>query len=722
MSDADSKLPSVEETLRQFEQILGSDVHEVTRSNPLGEVYAACQAAARLLGLSGTPVRGGARPDAPIGETAGSFGLLDREVALSGLWWKHDHGILIVKEAESGRPLLLRSCLGTHAMEFSGPEQFVKFRPLTRAAALGLQTRAVALCPVLPDDALSFGAILAKVLKLYPFEVATYLVLTIVVACLTYAVPVASGLVVNHAVPHRNETVLLAIVAVVVSCNLIMLALRYTSELIVQRLEAGAGTLLQAGLLDRIFRMPLKFFAAYSSADLMMRFTGLETSRRTILRMLVTSSMDLITVLVGLCTLAYYYPLGALAVLVIALLTMLLAALIGRISFAAYSEGEAMTANVLTIVYELVANMLPIRMFGAQKRAFLRWRDNFIEMRRRTVRSTNYSNLFSAVQQSLSLVTLSTVFAIVAYTIKDSDSIPLGHYVAFIGSLSLVSGSGSSLTSTVLASFNLSVSITRSAPILESLPETVAGRKRPQPLSGEVDLSGVHFRYSAEGPLVLSNFSLLVKPGQYIGIVGSSGCGKSTLVRLLLGILTPTQGQIYIDRNDLGTVNLDEIRQQIGLVLQDYHMFSGSILDNIAAGREFEVGQVLAVLDTIGMGSFVKALPMGIHTFIGEGTTGFSGGQVQLMALARALVGDPKLLIIDEATSALDNLSVKKVNDLIDALPITRIVFTHRLGTLKNCDLILVMDQGRIVEQGTFKMLLAQENSLFQAMLQIKQE
>ena len=716
MNDTSTYLPSVDETLHRLDELLATDTRVSSRPHPQGEVFAACQNAAKLLGLSGNPVRGGVGPDASIAEVATTLGLCARPVVLSGQWWMRDHGVLVVREVASQKPLLLRSSHLREPMAYTGVGHWGHYQGLTRDIALGLEATGVALYPLLPVAAQTFSGILLKVLKLYPFEVAAYLALTIIIALLTYAVPVASGMVIDHAMPHRNETLLLAVVAVVVSCNLIMLALRYTAELIVQRLEAGAGTHLQVGVLEHLFMLPLKFFSTYNNADLMRRFTSLEGARRTILRMLVTTSMDAATLLIGLATLTYYFPLGALAVAGMALLSLLMAYWLGKLSFSAYVEGEAMTTNVLTVVYELLANMLPIRMFGAERRAFLRWRDNFVEMRRRTVRSTRYANVYSAFQQAAGLVTLGLVFAIVAYADKPNGGASVGYYVAFVGSLSLVTGAVTSLAATLMSIFGLTPSINMAVTVLSAVPESVAGRKRPQALTGEVALEGVGFRYSDEGPWVLSNLTLAIKAGEYVGIVGSSGCGKSTLVKLLLGLLPPSKGQVYFDKDNLAAVDLDLLRQQCGVVLQDYRMFSGSILENIAAGRELEMDRVLAVLDTIGMGDFVKALPMGIHTVIGESTTAFSGGQVQLMALARALVGDPKLLIFDEATSALDNISLKTVSEVIGKLPITRIIFTHRLVTLKDCDRIIVLDQGGIAEQGTFDELM-QRSEFFNALL-----
>jgi ABC-type bacteriocin/lantibiotic exporter with double-glycine peptidase domain len=706
MSDAQAGLPTVEETLRQFDVLLASDVRQTARKHPMGDVFAACQSAAKSMGLTGNPVRGAIRNAGAVLEVAYALGMNPREVVLSGRWWEQDHGLLIARQMDNGQPVLVRSCHGRTPMAYCAQGYTTGFEPLTREVAASLDTRAVALYSSLPDTPLSFGDILTKVLKPYRFEVAAYLAFTVVIALLTYAVPVASGMVVDHAVPHRNETLLAAVVAMVVASNLVMLALHYTSEMIVQRMEGAAGADLQAALLERLFRLPMRFFSVYNKADLMRRFTAVEGARRSSLRMLVRTSMDLVTFVIGLATLTFYYPLGALAVLGVCVVSLGLAWGLGRLSRQAYSEGEAMTANVMTIVYELIANMLPIRMFAAERRAFLRWRDNFVEMRRRQVRSTQFANTFSALQQSLGLLTLCAVFSIVAYSTVSAEPTSVGHYVAFVSSVSIVTGSAAGLAATVLAYFGLVVSVDMSKPVRTELPESDTGRRRPGESRGEIELQAVDFKYTDDSPLVLSNLSLHVKPGEYIGIVGPSGCGKSTLVRLFLGLLSPTNGKVFIDGNDLSNVQLDEVRRSFGVVLQDYRLFPGSILENITAGRDLEVDAVLQTLGTLGLASFVNGLPMGIHTMIGESSSLFSGGQAQLMAMARALVGNPRLLIFDEATSALDTLSVQKVGDVLESLPITRIVFTHRLGTLRNCDRIVVLDRGAIAQEGRYDQLL----------------
>ncbi len=721
MTTHDSSLPSIDDTLLQFEKILVSDSKAADRSHPLGDTFAVCQMAAVLFGLPDVPKGGGHRMGATVEEVATSLGLVAREVDLQGDWWNHDLGVVIGVQTEGNLPILMRSNVKRGAMEFCSPNQKDKFHRVSEAAAMALQPTAYVLYPTLPDTPLALFDIMKGVLRVHPVEVLVFLALTIAIALLAYAVPVSSGLLVDYAVPHRDIDLLIGVVTVVAGCNLLMLVLRYTAEMVAQRLEGSVGVHIQAGTLDRLFRFPLGFFADQNSVSLMRRFSGLEIARRALLRMLVSTALDVVTLLVGMALMAFYFPLGALVVLGAAVVSLGLAYWLGKLSFSAYSEGESMSVNVLTVVHEMISNMLSIRVYAAQRRMFTRWRDSFIEMRRRIVRSNSFTIVQAACQQSINLVSLAIIFAIVTYAASTTAAKPVGYYVAFVGALALINGSIMNMASSILASFGIRATIKRAALILTTLPEKDHGRMRLGNLKGDVEIANIYFRYTDASPLVLHDFSLSIAAGSYVGVVGSSGGGKSTLLKLMIGLLTPHKGGVFLDGNNLSDFDIDRARQQIGVVMQDYRTVSGSVLENILADRIFSDEEILSILSKVGMGDYIKSLPMGIHTHISENSSTFSAGQIQLLALARALIGKPRMLFFDEATSALDNLSVQRITHLLDDLKITRVVFTHRINTLRNCDTILVMGRGQIVQQGTFAEL---ENSdgLFNAMLHGKTE
>lgn len=247
-------------------------------------------------------------------------------------------------------------------------------------------------------------------------------------------------------------------------------------------------------------------------------------------------------------------------------------------------------------------------------------------------------------------------------------------------------------------------------PLLETIPEVTEGKKIVTRLGGTIEMNNISFRYTESMPQVIDNLSLKIKAGQYIAIVGRTGCGKSTLMRLLLGFEKPQRGAIYYDGKDISTLDLKSLRRSIGTVMQNGKLFSGSIFDNITVtAPSATMDDAWAAAETVGMAEDIHAMPMGMQTLISEGSGGVSGGQRQRLLIARAIVPKPKILMFDEATSALDNITQKKVSEALDNLKCTRIVIAHRLSTIRQCDRIIVLDGGRIAEDGSYHELLEQD-------------
>ena len=216
--------------------------------------------------------------------------------------------------------------------------------------------------------------------------------------------------------------------------------------------------------------------------------------------------------------------------------------------------------------------------------------------------------------------------------------------------------------------------------------------------------------------MVLNNVSLKVNPKEFIGIIGSSGSGKSTLIRLLLGFEKPLFGSVYYNELDLSSLDIQEVRKQLGIVLQTGGIISGSVFDNIVCGGIYEAAQVDRALLLSGFKEDVETFPMGIHTFLSVGGETLSGGQKQKLLIARALVRNPRILIFDEATSALDNKNQELISLSLDRLDVTRIVIAHRLSTIRNADRIYVFSEGKIVQMGTYE-TLSKEEGIFSEML-----
>jgi ABC-type bacteriocin/lantibiotic exporter with double-glycine peptidase domain len=252
----------------------------------------------------------------------------------------------------------------------------------------------------------------------------------------------------------------------------------------------------------------------------------------------------------------------------------------------------------------------------------------------------------------------------------------------------------------------------RTQPILRALQEVDEDKADPGELSGAIELNHVSFRYAENGPLVLDDISLQIRPGELVALVGPSGSGKSTLLRLLLGFDAPESGTILYDGRDLASLNIRAVRRQIGSVLQNGRVMSGSIFNNIVGSAPLTLDDANEAARMAGLDEDIRQMPMGMQTVISEGGGTLSGGQRQRLMIARAVVHKPRILFFDEATSALDNRTQETVTRSLTALAATRVVIAHRLSTIVGADRIYVVRRGLIVESGTYRELM-QRRGLF---------
>jgi ABC-type bacteriocin/lantibiotic exporter with double-glycine peptidase domain len=275
-----------------------------------------------------------------------------------------------------------------------------------------------------------------------------------------------------------------------------------------------------------------------------------------------------------------------------------------------------------------------------------------------------------------------------------------------------VSGAFNGLVGVAAAVAGIRPSLQMTMPLFETAPEMEEEKEVLDSLSGGIEINHVSFRYGERMPYVLNNLSLKIRKGEYVAIVGRTGCGKSTLMRLLLGFEKAEKGGIYYDGRDIQMLDLKSLRRRIGVVLQSGSLFQGNIYSNISISNPtMTVDDAWKAAEMVGMKEDIERMPMGMNTLIQDGGGGISGGQKQRLMIARAIAGNPSILMFDEATSALDNITQKIVSDSLDSLKCTRIVIAHRLSTIRNCDRILMMDGGRIVEQGTYEELIAKEGA-----------
>jgi ABC-type bacteriocin/lantibiotic exporter with double-glycine peptidase domain len=299
---------------------------------------------------------------------------------------------------------------------------------------------------------------------------------------------------------------------------------------------------------------------------------------------------------------------------------------------------------------------------------------------------------------------------ILIYALAVKNAVDPSSYYAFSAAYGRLTGAFTVLACVAGSLAAIGPVMETAEPILQTEPEPMKGKVQVTRLNGQVEVNHVFFRYEADQAFVLNDLSLKIGRGEYVALVGKTGCGKSSLIRVLLGFERPEKGSVFFDGRDQGSLELTSLRRRIGVVMQNGRLFQGNIFDNISiAAPQMTMEEAWEAAEAAGIADEIREMPMGMHTLISENQGGISGGQKQRLLIARALAGKPDILILDEATSALDNQTQKEVAEILGRMKCTRIVIAHRLSTIRNCDRILVLDQGNIVEEGTYEELMGRK-------------
>lgn len=367
-----------------------------------------------------------------------------------------------------------------------------------------------------------------------------------------------------------------------------------------------------------------------------------------------------------------------------------------RIFSNVYSEED-----LYSLSYEIFSGIQRIRLSGSENRILRRWALSYQKKA-----ASSYPIYFGDFQNDLVEIAALMGFAWIFYAGYNSD-LQVHEFAAFLSGFSLLNASMINFSEAIYNKFPyIKPFLHMAEPILKAIPESSSNKIRVKSLSGNISVSHLTFKYDNNSPLILNDISFDIKSGDYVAFVGKSGCGKSTLFRLLLGFEQPDNGAIFYDGKNLQELDPLTLRRNIGSVLQNDKLFVGDILSNIRVTSPFlSLDEAWKAAEFASIAEDIRAFPMGMKTFVSD-SAGFSGGQKQRLLIARAIASKPKILLFDEATSALDNIAQKNVSDALDSLKCTRLVIAHRLSTIRHCNKIFVLDNGRIVENGTYDELI----------------
>lgn len=545
----------------------------------------------------------------------------------------------------------------------------------------------------------------------YPGLWTRAVLMSVLVQLLALGLPLLTTLLVDRIIPRRD----LDLLVVLLSGLAMMVVFNFVASWVRANVLLALRTLLDAkltiGFLDHLIDLPYAFFQRRSTGDLLMRLGSNATVREILTSGALSAVLDGSLVSLYLILLMWVSPVMGAIVLGLASVQLSLYWITRRAQRELMSESLAVQAKTSSYEVEMLSGIEALKSMGAEYRALDRWSNLFVDSLNVSLRRGRLDaligSLLGAFAVAAPLVILATGTVLVL-----RGQIGLG---AMLGLSALGAGVLGPISALVHVSFKFQVLgsyLERIEDVMQAEPEQDPREVVRAPrLSGRIEAESISFRYSEAMPPAVQEVSVTIEPGQFVAVVGSSGAGKSTLAKLLVGLYRPQQGQIRYDGLELGSLDLRSVREQLGVVTQGGELFGMSIRENIALAQpHMTLDAVVDAAKRAAIHEEIAALPMAYETILADGGASMSGGQRQRLALARALAAEPAIVLLDEATSSLDSVTEAAVQRSLANLRCTRIVIAHRLSTVVDADLILVMDRGRVVESGTHRELLASGN------------
>ena len=644
-----------------------------------------------------------------IEEATLAAGVAFRQVKLLGRWWLEDHGPLLGFRSGTGDEARAVALLPDGPTRYRAEEGGTgPGRVVDAALAAELEPLAIMLYRPLPPRVNGLFALLRFGAYGLRRDLGTVLVMGGLVGLLGMLVPVASGFLLQSVLPRADLPMHLAVIGGLAATALGNAAFTVVEAIAMARVQARIDLSAEAGVWNRLLRLRAGFFRGQATGDLADRANGVSEIRRTITGSVTQSLLSGVFALSSGALLFVYDARLALIAMgftlaVVLLETVLFAIELPRRRLVARARGRSDS-----LTFEILSAMAKLRAAAAEPRAFARWSAGYAEYsgHRRAAGAVDVGR--AVLTSVVPLFGTALVFAGAVGVFGGGDAaLSFGAFVAFQAAFGNFIGGIMSIVTAGEALVGVAPIWERLRPILSAEQETGTGSIPVGTVRGAVSLSHVSFGYDEAAAPVLDKVSLSIRSGEYVALVGPSGSGKSTVIRLILGLEQPQSGAVYIDGMDLATIDLAAMRRQFGVVMQAGQLVAGSIMENILGSAPLPEARAWEAARQAGVEADIRAMPMGLHTVLSEGGSGLSGGQKQRLLIARALVRRPRLLLFDEATSALDNATQAEVKASLDRLNVTRIVVAHRLSTIRDVHRIIVMEAGKVVEEGSFDELIA---------------
>lgn len=630
-------------------------------------------------------------------------GVQFREISLTGPWWR-----------TITNPVLLKDINDEHfCVAMPGRRgDFNLFDPKNQTCEKLTAETAQRFIPLawqayhpLPQKKLQLKELLSFSIQGSRLDLLRMVIVGSLAAVLALATPWFTSFIFDYIIPNGEITQLYQIILglIVAACASGLFGLVRAVALL--RLSSKINLNLEVGIWDRLIRLPVSFFKNYTSGELVVRAMAASGMRHIIGGVVISSILGGIFSLFSFILLFYYDVYLAMIATAGTLILCALTLLISIRQYKFYKILQDKAAKLSGMVVQLLMGIAKIQESGKEKMAFAHWANQNTAIKSESYKVNWLHTLLSTFNAAWMPLLYLAIFACIS-TLK-KDQLSLGSFLAFNAALGQFTAGMLGLTNAMTSVIGSLPMLKQLTPIIENLPEVHSGKVDPGKLKGRISANNLAFRYAENGPMILKSISLSIEAGQYIAITGPSGSGKSTLFRLLLGFNQPVHGNIFFDEHDITQLNPQRVRQQCGVVLQNSMLMTGSIYENIVGSAVLSLEDAMRAAEKAGMREDIEAMPMGLHTLVSERGGSLSGGQRQRLLIARALARNPRILFFDEATSALDNRTQSIVIRSLEQLAVTRIVIAHRLTTIEKADLILVLDKGEVVQQGTYQELMS---------------
>ena len=635
------------------------------------------------------------------------YGIMRRSVTLEKGWYQDAAGAMLGTRTDDKSVVALIP-FGLNRYRFYD-RKAGKMVVLNKSTEALIEKEAIAFYKPFPLTRMDIGSLVKYIVQqIAPADIVLLVLSMLAVTGIGLLTPRLNKLLFSDVLASGSVQALLGVAIFMVCAGISGLLFGTVQSFLTARIGTKLDLNVEAATMMRVLSLPPDFFKAYSAGELSNRAQYVGGLCNQLVSMALSTGLTSLFSLLYISQIFRYAPSLVAPSLLITLLTLLVSTVQVLLQMKITRQRMLIASKESGMSYQIISGIQKIRLSGAERRAFAKWGSLYAKEA-----DLQYNPPLFLKTGSVLTLAISLVGTLVMYALSVKNGVTVAEYYAFNAAYGMVNGAFMSLAGIAVSIAQIKPVLEMAKPILETVPEVAEDKQVITRLSGGIELNNVTFRYTEDMPPVLDDLTLKIRPGQYVAVVGKTGCGKSTLIRVMLGFETPQKGAVYYDGKDIKRIDLKSLRRKIGAVMQNGKLFTGDIFSNITISAPWlSMDDAWEAAEKAGMADDIRAMPMGMHTLISEGQGGISGGQRQRLLIARAIAPKPRILMFDEATSALDNLTQKQVSEALDAMKCTRVVIAHRLSTIRQCDRIVVLDHGKIIEDGSYDALI-EKNGFF---------